>query len=414
MTAMFLVISTFQERIVASKRPYLLACEIAGFVFTCACAIALPFAPEALLGVLCVLSALGVSCLVCSSFCWVCTQDYAKAPLIVAGGCFFACLACLIESLLEGAAAAAMVCLLYGASVCAAYVMRSRGATADSFPTISNAESDSRSKILPESTIKFSIDSFLFGLVASMSCLCAAEPFCLAVGCAVSCALFADGTARKKITERTLSMYAPPLIAASICGLFLFGEYVEVAALCVITLLFVSATCVGWMAMVGHVRMSRLSPLRIFSKARRVQYLAVLIGVLAGTFLSKLAQFDWILGVRVSVVLAVALVFVFSVLHKSRFPEIGLEDDGAAPVKRKGMWMKRCQALSEKNGLSERQAEVLVLIAQGRSAKYVEQELSISLSTAQTHIRNIYRKVGVHSRQELLDEIEATKLYGEE
>ena len=57
---------------------------------------------------------------------------------------------------------------------------------------------------------------------------------------------------------------------------------------------------------------------------------------------------------------------------------------------------------------------LLMLVAQGRNAKYIEQALSISLSTAQTHIRNIYRKTGVHSRQELLDLIEGTKLYGEE
>lgn len=121
------------------------------------------------------------------------------------------------------------------------------------------------------------------------------------------------------------------------------------------------------------------------------------------------------MSVRVTVVMSAVFVLVFSLLHKSRFPEIGLEEEnGSVNMKNKGMWTKRCQALSEKCDLSERQYEVLVLIAQGRSAKYVEQELSISLSTAQTHIRNIYRKVGVHSRQELLDEIESTKLYGED
>lgn len=134
-----------------------------------------------------------------------------------------------------------------------------------------------------------------------------------------------------------------------------------------------------------------------------------------GGLIVWLEQFDWLLSVRITVVTAVVLVFVFSLLHKSRFPEIGLEEEnGAVNAKNKGMWTKRCRALSEKCDLSERQYEVLVLIAQGRSAKYVEQELSISLSTAQTHIRNIYRKVGVHSRQELLDEIESTKLYGED
>ena len=80
----------------------------------------------------------------------------------------------------------------------------------------------------------------------------------------------------------------------------------------------------------------------------------------------------------------------------------------------KGLWKKRCRVVGEQCNLSERQFEVLMLVAQGRNAKYIEQALSISLSTAQTHIRNIYRKTGVHSRQELLDLIEGTKLYGEE
>lgn len=414
MAASYLFISKFQERLATSMRPILLIFEAIGFVSACACAAVFPFAPKGALCVLCAISAFGAACLVCSSFCWVCTQDYAKAPLIVAECCFFACLACLIESLLKGVASVAMICVVYGLSVGAAYIIRSRGATDNQFPCISNAESDSRSKIMLESTVKFSIDSFMFGLLTSIACSCAVEPFCLAIGCLVGCALFIDGTTRKKITERTLSMYAPPLIAASVCGLFLFGDYVRIGALCVIAVLFMSATCVGWMAMVGHVLMSRLSSLRIFTKARRIQYLAVLLGLLAGTFLFKLSQIDWVFAVRISVVLAVVLVFVFSILHKSRFPEIGLDGTTVVGAKRKGAWLKRCQALSEKNGLSERQAEVLVLIAQGRSAKYVEQELSISLSTAQTHIRNIYRKVGVHSRQELLDEIEATKLYGED
>lgn len=128
----------------------------------------------------------------------------------------------------------------------------------------------------------------------------------------------------------------------------------------------------------------------------------------------ELSAFDWLLSVRISIVLALIITFVFSALHKSRFPEAGFENDGSPNAGSKGMWMMRCNALGDACGLSERQKEVLVLIAQGRSAKYVEQELSISLSTAQTHIRNIYRKVDVHSRQELLDKIEETKLYGED
>lgn len=414
MVLAFVVVSALQEKIVKIDRSPLLICEVVSLVFLIACAIVTYLRLDVASCVLSALSAIGVSCVSCTWFCWVCAQNRTKSPLIISGAIFLACLTCFIESLLDKTSCSVMIVVVYAASVCSALAMWQKGATKNMFPFISNAESDARSKILPESTIKFSIDSFMFGLVVGISALNLAQPFCFAAGCFAACVLFVDSSSQKAITERMLSAYAPPLIAASICGLFLFGGYVQIGALCLVTILFAATTCVGWMAMVGHVEMSRLSPLRIFSKARRIQYAATLLGIFAGYFLFKLSQFDWLLSVRTTVILSVVFVFVFSVLHKSRFPEIGLEDSGAVNSKSKGMWMKRCRALSEKCGLSERQGEVLILIAQGRSAKYVEQELSISLSTAQTHIRNIYRKVGVHSRQELLDEIESTKLYGED
>jgi LuxR family maltose regulon positive regulatory protein len=48
--------------------------------------------------------------------------------------------------------------------------------------------------------------------------------------------------------------------------------------------------------------------------------------------------------------------------------------------------------------LSERELEVLQLIAAGMSNRQIAQEMFISLGTVKTHINNIYRKLGTHSR----------------
>ena len=48
--------------------------------------------------------------------------------------------------------------------------------------------------------------------------------------------------------------------------------------------------------------------------------------------------------------------------------------------------------------LSERELEVLRLIAAGLSNREIAQELVIAISTAKTHINNIYRKLDVSSR----------------
>ena len=419
MAAGFLVISILQEKIARMNPSPLVIGEFAGFA---AYVVYIPFSHDAAIALpLLVVASLAASALLSTWFCWTCAQDKGHAPFLVAGGCLVACLMCLLELRLDEVARAATIAGLALASSVVVCVLRERGAIVNRFPVIPSAESDSRSRITPESTLKLSIDSFNFGLVVAISFYAGAQSLCLLSAGVAALVFIVDKATVKIVTERVLGMLAPPLAVAAICSLFLFGPAVQKAALALMSALFCFATCVGWLAMVGHVRMSRLSPLRIFPKGRRYQYLACTIGLGAGLLLCFLAQGDWVLAVRVSVGLAVVVCLAFSVLHKSRFPEVGLEDeggesggDGSSDKPKEGRWRKRCRAFCEANELSERQAEVLVLIAQGRSIEHVSQQLFISTSTVQTHVRNIYRKTGVHSRTELVDEIEATKLYGEE
>jgi HD-GYP domain-containing protein (c-di-GMP phosphodiesterase class II) len=49
-------------------------------------------------------------------------------------------------------------------------------------------------------------------------------------------------------------------------------------------------------------------------------------------------------------------------------------------------------------GLTEREAEVITLLARGLLTKQVARELGISVKTADSHIQNAYRKVGVSTR----------------
>ncbi len=57
-------------------------------------------------------------------------------------------------------------------------------------------------------------------------------------------------------------------------------------------------------------------------------------------------------------------------------------------------------------GLTPRELDVLVVLGRGNTLARVQSELVISEGTAITHRRNIYRKLDVHSKQELLDVVE--------
>ncbi len=62
----------------------------------------------------------------------------------------------------------------------------------------------------------------------------------------------------------------------------------------------------------------------------------------------------------------------------------------------------RCRLVAERQGLSARELEVLVLLMHGRNVPAIAQGLSISKNTVQTHVRHIYEALGVHTRQDLV------------
>ena len=50
---------------------------------------------------------------------------------------------------------------------------------------------------------------------------------------------------------------------------------------------------------------------------------------------------------------------------------------------------------------------MFVLLAKGRGTAYIQDKLYISPHTVKSHTYNIYTKMGINSREELLDAIEA-------
>ncbi|MEY8461254.1 helix-turn-helix transcriptional regulator [Eggerthellaceae bacterium 24-137] len=68
-----------------------------------------------------------------------------------------------------------------------------------------------------------------------------------------------------------------------------------------------------------------------------------------------------------------------------------------------------CAAIAARAKLSKREAEILPLALRGRTAERIAGEFFISKNTVDTHLRRIYAKCGVHTRQELIDLGERTE-----
>jgi len=83
---------------------------------------------------------------------------------------------------------------------------------------------------------------------------------------------------------------------------------------------------------------------------------------------------------------------------RSRFQELGMT-----------YWLARAEELaatadakrlSYPAGLTEREVEILRLLAAGRTNKQIAAELVLSLHTVTRHVANVYAKIGAHNRAE--------------
>lgn len=98
-----------------------------------------------------------------------------------------------------------------------------------------------------------------------------------------------------------------------------------------------------------------------------------------------------------------AMILVSSILFGSRNVASlwGLERSAIAPEATDAEQI--AHAMAQRYGLTARETEVMALLMKGRNEPFISEALFISPGTTHSHVSHIYAKIGVHSRQELLD-----------
>lgn len=172
-------------------------------------------------------------------------------------------------------------------------------------------------------------------------------------------------------------------------------------------------------AVVETSRFDMISPIWLFGQEGSVFFTGIFLGgalFSVGSLHFGDVQGAWYATCIVAVVVAAWMqirvnyqIYPFEPVIETKLDEetrANIEHDG----QRKTLWQQKRQLACERYGLSPREREILQILLKGRDAKYIMDTFYISQSTAKTHIYNIYRKFGIHSRQELLDFIEGMEL----
>lgn len=65
-----------------------------------------------------------------------------------------------------------------------------------------------------------------------------------------------------------------------------------------------------------------------------------------------------------------------------------------------------CEEVARTSGLTQRETEVMALLAKGRDLGYISQELFLARNTVKGYMKKVYAKMGVHTKQELIDKVD--------
>ena len=106
----------------------------------------------------------------------------------------------------------------------------------------------------------------------------------------------------------------------------------------------------------------------------------------------------------VILVLSAVLIFAtFALLLVARVMQVDEPQGNDAQLRRSDAF----DSVIRDFGLTERESEIMELIVEGDTMRRIGEKLFISLGTVQTHSKNLYRKLDIHSKQELLDLIKS-------
>jgi DNA-binding CsgD family transcriptional regulator len=235
---------------------------------------------------------------------------------------------------------------------------------------------------------------------------------CIGIASIISClVVIIDFRFAHLLTSKMQLKLFVPLAAITVVPLAVTTGWVQTVLCFLVFLVFMLSVATNYAAISECVRVFELLPMRIFSYGRAFNLAGVLLGYLFATlaFSPLFAENGW--TPYAFYVLLLAFIFLATFVIEDSYPISSDVSDAAEsmpipPTVNRDFWVERCEFLAKQYGLSQRQTEVLILLALGRNTTYIQEELVISPHTAKAHIYNTYQKLGIHSRQDLLTLIE--------
>lgn len=206
------------------------------------------------------------------------------------------------------------------------------------------------------------------------------------------------------------------LVAAGVLAVALFGAAAAFPSSLLVMLSYVTATFFTYALLANICRRHGVPSLWLFGCAAAARTVMDHVGGFANRAfpdLGQLAESPLDLAAMAAVGLAAIGVMLAVWLSERSFNSAWSVQaidirDGVPIVDPHEALLARCEHTAAAHGLTEREGDILVLLAEGRTYQQMSDELLLSGNTVKTHARHMYAKLGVHTRDEALALVNGT------
>lgn len=213
-----------------------------------------------------------------------------------------------------------------------------------------------------------------------------------------------------------LELYYRLMMLFCLCGVTATGVAApgdsSVQQFCMYVLVYLGYSLAGptlWLLVLGYAHMRQAQPAHVLGCVFACKYLGIFCGFGAVDLMEASGATDAvgpalvpgaILACTAALALAYLVVFPERDLLSLSPLLFGLTSESLG---------QRCRQIAAEHCLTPRETEVFTLLARGRDAGYICEELCISRNTANAHRKAVFAKLGIHSQQELLDAVEQAR-----
>ena len=210
--------------------------------------------------------------------------------------------------------------------------------------------------------------------------------------------------------------YICPIAALCLASILLYRSFDigdNYLAGAMMTTFLMSFYVLLWLTFISEAYERKLPAFFLLGLALGVARLSVAGGRLVAQMLYEPLALDlhevliiaiWVLVVTVSLIFASYLRFLSN--QKEHRLEDAPDELSEPAITQADATAAALDLLRETYKLSAREVEIVREFSAGRSARYIADYFVLSEHTVKTHLRRAYSKLGIHSRQELLDLIE--------